>query len=314
MNMRIDREIDDGLLGLDSGLFDRLPPVGRVTLPSSRPRDLDYEVMGLHTNLFDTLPPVADVRLDPLAPNVAGVRLDTFAPQAADVGLDTLAPVAPAPSESRRTNTAAEVIAGATLVGMLLGAGLFWIGVGVTAAAPPSARAVAAAPAALTPPATPAEVVQQAIARAAPTPTPLLATAPPSAPPRAHTTHVSAPSTPRVAVPPPSDLELATSPSDPEAEPPLVTLPPALDEAAAATAIAFAATRAADCLAADDGRRTMPVSVTFAPSGRATQAVLRGGPLLGTDEGACVVRALRGATVGAFDGTHTKVSVVIHAR
>jgi hypothetical protein len=100
--------------------------------------------------------------------------------------------------------------------------------------------------------------------------------------------------------------------------PPLAAAPPVattdISRPAVAVAISVAGRRAASCTADNDARSTMPVSVTFAPSGRVTTATVDGGPFAGTAVGSCIARALRGATVGPFDGAPVTVhsSVRIH--
>ncbi len=81
---------------------------------------------------------------------------------------------------------------------------------------------------------------------------------------------------------------------------------------AAAVAITSAGRRAAACLQPGDARGSMPVSVTFAPSGRVTTSTVDGGPFAGTTTGGCIARALRSAGVAPFDGApvtvHSSVS------
>jgi hypothetical protein len=329
MQSRTDRRIDDEIFGLDSGLFTNLPPLGRLTLPASRPNSVDDDVLNLHTTLFDTLPPV---------------RLDTLAPVApAEAAPGQVAPAEAAPPHVDRpahwTRTVVEVMAAATTVGVLLGAGLFALtrtppaprpepaalvapqGVAaapvaaapaeVAAVAAPVARAPVAAPPAGRPSSARGSVTLPAAEARAPAEPALQpwehATEPPgfaALPPSARLATLGAPPDLPPAAPPGADLALPAP--APEAR--------ALHEGAAATAIAVAARRAASCVPRDDTRTTMPVRVTFAPSGRVTTAVLRGGPLLGTEEGACVARALRSATVGAFEGPPVMVSTVIRLR
>jgi hypothetical protein len=100
--------------------------------------------------------------------------------------------------------------------------------------------------------------------------------------------------------------------------PPLAAAPPVagtdLSRPAAAVAISVAGRRAASCTADDDARSTMPVSVTFAPSGRVTTATVDGGPFVGTAVGGCIARALRGATVAPFDGAPVTVHSSVRIR
>jgi hypothetical protein len=81
---------------------------------------------------------------------------------------------------------------------------------------------------------------------------------------------------------------------------------------AAAVAISMAGRRAASCRQPGDARGSMPVSVTFAPSGRVTSSTVDGGPFAGTTTGSCIARALRSASVAPFEGApvtvHSSVS------
>lgn len=81
---------------------------------------------------------------------------------------------------------------------------------------------------------------------------------------------------------------------------------------AAAVAISMAGRRAASCLRPGDARGSMPVSVTFAPSGRVTSSTVNSGPFAGTTTGGCIARALRSASVAPFEGApvtvHSSVS------
>lgn len=100
--------------------------------------------------------------------------------------------------------------------------------------------------------------------------------------------------------------------------PPLAAAPPVaatdINRPAVAVAISVAGRRAASCMVDDDARSTMPVSVTFAPSGRVTTATVDGGPFVGTSVGGCIARALRGATVAPFDGAPVTVHSSVRIR
>ncbi len=113
----------------------------------------------------------------------------------------------------------------------------------------------------------------------------------------------------------------AAAPSElPEPEAAEATLPeaeeapdalPAFDRDAAKSALDVAAVQAAACGSTPDAQ-TVRVGVTFAPSGRATTALIEGNtPLKGTTIGSCIARAMRTAQVPAFDGglvtVHTRV-------
>ena len=115
----------------------------------------------------------------------------------------------------------------------------------------------------------------------------------------------------------------AVAPSPAAMAPQLVIPPPAaaqpvasvdISRPAAAVAISVASRRAASCLSADDVRSSMPVSVTFAPSGRVTTATVDGGPFVGTAVGGCIARALRSASVAPFEGAPVTVHTSAHIR
>jgi hypothetical protein len=90
--------------------------------------------------------------------------------------------------------------------------------------------------------------------------------------------------------------------------------PADIDRSAAAVAIAAAGRSAAACLSPDDPRGAMPVSVTFATSGRVTTARIEGGPFAGTEVGGCIARTLRSARVGGFEGSPVTIHGAIHLR
>jgi hypothetical protein len=81
-----------------------------------------------------------------------------------------------------------------------------------------------------------------------------------------------------------------------------------------AIAIATSARGAAGCFAPGELRRTMAVSVTFAPSGRATRAVIEGGPHRATPVGSCIALHLRTAAVRPFEGPAVTVHTSVHIR
>jgi predicted Zn finger-like uncharacterized protein len=97
----------------------------------------------------------------------------------------------------------------------------------------------------------------------------------------------------------------------PEAEPAPAPAPAAdgaaFDKGAAVTALGAAAANAASCKTADGPTGSGKVSVTFAPSGRATMTNV-GGAFAGTDVGSCVARLFRSARVPAFSGDAVTVS------
>ncbi|HEX3850674.1 MAG TPA: zinc-ribbon domain-containing protein [Polyangiaceae bacterium] len=81
----------------------------------------------------------------------------------------------------------------------------------------------------------------------------------------------------------------------------------AFDKSAAVAALGAAAANAASCKKPDGPTGSGKVSVTFAPSGRATMTNV-GGAFAGTDVGGCVARLFRAAKVPAFSGDPVTVS------
>lgn len=75
---------------------------------------------------------------------------------------------------------------------------------------------------------------------------------------------------------------------------------PAFDPAVAMAAIRNAGLGSAQC--GEGAAGATVVSVTFAPSGRVTRALVEDGPLQGTAVGGCIARHLRDVSVPAFDG------------
>jgi hypothetical protein len=86
------------------------------------------------------------------------------------------------------------------------------------------------------------------------------------------------------------------------------------DTAAAAAALETAASVALACRKAEDPTGTATVIVTFAPSGRVTNATVNGKPFAGTVTGGCIAAAMRRATVPRFTGLPVTVTkrVPIH--
>jgi hypothetical protein len=85
-------------------------------------------------------------------------------------------------------------------------------------------------------------------------------------------------------------------------------------QSSAAVAIAAAGRGASGCFEPDELRRTMAVSVTFAPSGHATRAVIEGGPHRATAVGSCIAQRLRNAVVAPFDGPPVTIHTSVHLR
>jgi hypothetical protein len=81
---------------------------------------------------------------------------------------------------------------------------------------------------------------------------------------------------------------------------------PAFDVASANAAVdAAAGTGISNCAPSSAG--SVPISVTFAPSGRVTQSLVEGGALQGTSAGSCLALQLRSARVAPFDGAPATV-------
>jgi hypothetical protein len=99
----------------------------------------------------------------------------------------------------------------------------------------------------------------------------------------------------------------------PPAEPPVVeaprpTITSPFDKVAAVSALNNLAGQASACRQAGDPSGIATVVLTFAPSGRVTNATVNGPPFAGTPTGGCVARTLRRAQVPPFAGDHVTVS------
>jgi hypothetical protein len=92
--------------------------------------------------------------------------------------------------------------------------------------------------------------------------------------------------------------------------PPPVEHPP-FDSAAATASLAGAAQSAAACRKEGDPAGAASVIVRFAPSGRATSAVVESGPFAGTVTGGCIATAFRKARVPPFTGDYVSVKKTI---
>lgn len=287
------RKIDYEMLNLYSGLFEEQPPASRA------PRSIDYDVANLRGCVFQELPRV-EVPLDSFFPpppdgdavETRGPRFDSLAPTA-EGPLD----VAPAARRRSRAVTAGVMMA-ASALGVLVGFGAW-----MQQATPATSGAVAA----IAGPLAAIELPAEPAAAPAPAPAAVEVARPAKASP-APAAKIARPAAPAAApardAAPPDDLALA----------PARALPQSIDQAGAAAGIAVAARRAAACLDADDSRTSMAVSITFAPSGRVTRAVINGGPFLGTATGSCIAQNLRTASVGAFDGSAVTVNTTIRVR
>ncbi|HYQ14673.1 MAG TPA: GYF domain-containing protein [Polyangiaceae bacterium] len=121
------------------------------------------------------------------------------------------------------------------------------------------------------------------------------------------------PATPAAASKPAEPAAAAKAPDAPAAAAPAAAAPAATPEAAAfdknaaVAALGAAAASAGSCKKPDGPTGSGKVSVTFAPSGRAT-ATSVAGDLAGTEVGGCVARIFRAAKVPPFSGDPVTVS------
>lgn len=167
------------------------------------------------------------------------------------------------------------------------------------AASAPAASAAASASAA---PAASGAPVASASASVAAKPTSSSgAPATPAAPAAAAATPVAAskPAEPAAGAKPAEAPAAPATPATPDGA--------AFDKNAAVAALGAAAANAASCKTADGPTGSGKVSVTFAPSGRAT-ATSVAGELAGTEVGGCVARLFRAAKVPPFAGDPVTVS------
>jgi hypothetical protein len=178
-----------------------------------------------------------------------------------------------------------------------------------TAAAEPTATSTATAPAAPT--------------EAPGAPTQVAAVAQGNRPPRASEGDGDAhkggqPATPREAPPsPPTHPTAASTPAAPATTTAAPTAaPPAaaggeFNRDAARGALNSAAGAALGCGKPDGPKGVARVSITFAPSGRVTQALVNGPPFAGTPVGGCIAATFRRATVPAFSGAPVSVTKTV---
>jgi len=88
----------------------------------------------------------------------------------------------------------------------------------------------------------------------------------------------------------------------------------AFDRGAAVAALSAAAGRASSCRGGGDPTGIARVTVTFAPSGQATQAQINGPPFAGTATGSCLARVFRQITVPPFEGDSISASKTVSIR
>jgi hypothetical protein len=202
------------------------------------------------------------------------------------------------------------VAAGAGLA--LAGAGIWFFGSSptptVNAATPPEVPVAVTAPPAAEPPPPVAEPVAPASAQLPPTPD----VAPPSdTPPAAEATAEA--TTPVAGTEPAATAPKTSAPS----KAPVVKKPPpravssatkaAFDKGAAIKALSAAASQSAGC-GAGGAPGKGKIQVTFAPSGKVSDAQLVEGPFGGTTAGKCALRNFRAAKVPAFSGAPVTVA------
>jgi hypothetical protein len=285
-----DDNIDFEVLALQSGLFDTLPPPPPRSALEYPGRAVDFEVLDLDGGIFDAMAPPPRTAILPPPPVP---RHDSIAPMiAADPSDDALPPV-----PVQRMRVAPIFGAAAAFAMMALAVVLRPAGGAPAAAASPRVEPTIVVPMEVTAP-KPQVAVEAAPAAVAPAPhkaTPRARAAAPKAAPAA------APAIEKA----PDDLQIAPPAAPPKQD---------IDMAAASRAVGAAAHAAAACLEADDARTTMPVSLTFAPSGRVTSAKVTGGPFVGSEIGGCIARSLRGASVAPFDGEPVTVSTTVRLR
>jgi hypothetical protein len=247
---------------------------------ASRGPEIPLEVFRLHVEGEPT--PITPRRYDSIAPMAMTSAVPAVMPEAEGI---------------RRASWA---------VSLALVAGL--VGIGVGALSGRNAAPAAAAPVAMT---APAPVKAAPVAPAAsPVAVPVAAAEPLKAaePVKAGRARAVAPRAVQAAAPD-ADLPAFTPPA---------AAPPApsgeLSQSAAMKQITGAAERAGGCREEGAGTLHVPVSVTFASSGRVTTARVNGGPLVGTPAGSCLAMALRGVTVPPFEGSPVTVNASVHLR
>jgi len=259
---------------------------------------MDDEIVNLSGGLFANAPPAPAELISPLPELPQRTRAQRIRARRAEVA-------------HRRGTLAVVGAASAVVAGCLTALALSAMPPRpMAAAAPEKSIAVAPLPARVESLAPSVEVL--APAKAAPAKAPIamvpakLAAKPASAP----KTVLDAEAPP---LPPPDLPASLPAPARPPAAA-LADVAPSISAAGARVAIAVAASRARSCLEADDPRTSMQVKVTFAPSGRVTTATVNGGPFAGTEVGGCIAKALRTATVGAFEGESVTITSSIRIR
>jgi hypothetical protein len=82
----------------------------------------------------------------------------------------------------------------------------------------------------------------------------------------------------------------------------------------ALTALSTVSGAVRSCLPTHSGSVRAEVQVTFAPSGRVTQALVVGSPFAGTSAGGCAARVFRGARMDPFEGPLVTVHRTVTVR
>lgn len=238
---------------------------------------------------------------------------------------DFTAPVTAPPVAEARASDPVEISTAATPAKKKGGMGLI-IGLGVLVAAAAAAFATGLPAKLMGTPAPAPSVAPAAKQEPAPTPeappaapAPEASVAPSAAAPAAGGAPAAAPATggaPAFAAKPadptkPAEPAKAAEPSKPaeEAAKPAAaaTDAPPFDKAAAIAALTAAAGNAQSCKTPDGPTGGGKVSITFMPSGRATNTQVSG-DLAGTAVGGCVARLFRSAKIPAFSGDAVTVS------
>lgn len=288
--------IDSEIANLDGGLFAGLPH-DEIPLTTFRLHEKVIEPADYATTLV-----------------MRRVKLDSIAP------MSLAAPSVEHAAPARRAAPWSFIAGVAVGVGAILAVGLMSKAPAETAPAATQAALVVApmeAPAAAVPVAVPA---MPAPVLAAPKAEPAVKA--PAVKPAAPRLRAPSPRAPRVAavaaVAAPEPVAAPVSTADlPIVMPEIPAAPKApevqFNRSAAAVSIASKGMGASSCKD-EPGSMSIPVSVTFAASGRATRAMINGGPFRGTSTGSCIAAALRGASVPAFDGQPVTVNTSIHLR
>jgi hypothetical protein len=160
------------------------------------------------------------------------------------------------------------------------------------------------------------------------TPPPAETAAAPATSDGAPTPQASTGPTSQAARTPPTSNTTSTAPTAPPATAPTAATPPPtskpaassapavasgpFDRSAASAAMSSAVGATSGCKKEGDPSGVARVSVTFAPSGRVTQANIGGPPFAGTATGGCIAKAFKTAKVPPFEGDPVTVSKTVN--